>query len=159
MNFDIGDDGIAELDEFFQVAQNPQPHTVPIHSNAPEIGAASASPSLAGTIKSIDFEAAAHASSHSPPVELAVQHAHEEPILPENNGATSKRAKRARPLLDTRTELTDEEINVSVNNSPCLRYKLRASGGHSHVLSGQTKHHSMRARVQEIRKKARRSYS
>ena len=92
-------------------------------------------------------------ASRSPPVELAIQH--EGPIQLENNGPTLRKAKRARPLLDVRTELTDEELKVSVSNPICLLYKPNLSGGHSHVLFGQAKHYSMRIRAEEIRKKAR----
>lgn len=59
-----------------------------------------------------------------------------------------------RPMLDVRTELTDEELKVRVSNSTCSPYKHRLSEGHSHVLFEQAKHYSIRIRTQEIRKKA-----
>lgn len=142
MDFDTGglDDGIAGLDELIQVVQSPQPHVltnsvqdlhiepgkgihiacIPVHNNSPEVAVDSPfSLSVAGTTKSSDFQTA----SRTPPVEFAIQHGHKRPIQLENNGPTLRKAKRARLMLDVRTELTDEELKVSVK-STCLSNNL-----------------------------------
>ncbi|KAG8219803.1 hypothetical protein J3R82DRAFT_776 [Butyriboletus roseoflavus] len=116
MDFDNGDldDGMALFDGLDQVAQIPQTHFLIDSIQDPHIESVEypLSPSLAGTTKSIDFQAVAHAS-RSPPVELAIQHAYEGLIRPENNGATLRKTKRARLMLDVRTELTDEELKAT----------------------------------------------
>lgn len=167
MDFDTGglDDGIAGFDGLIQVVQSPQPHVltnsvqdlhiepgegiacIPVHNSSPEVVVEPPfSPSVAGTTKSSVTRA-----SRTPPVECVIQHGHKRPIQLENNGPTLRKPKRARLMLDARTELTDEELKVSVTLT-CLsnKNKLYLSGGHSHVLFGQTKHHSIRIRVQEI---------
>ena len=56
-------------------------------------------------------------ASRSPPAELSIQPARVGLIQLEENGVTLRKAKRARPILDVRTELTDEELKVRTNNS------------------------------------------
>lgn len=159
MDFDNGDldDGIAGLDGFNQVVQTPQPHilTNSIQGSHIESGesieivciavcnSSSAlvveflpSPSLAGTTKSMDLQTVADAP-RSPPVELAIQHAYRGLIRPENNGATLRRAKRARPVLDVRTELTDEELKVRASNSTCFTNFIRLEATRMYYLNKQ----------------------
>ena len=59
-----------------------------------------------------DLQTVAHSTSHSPAVELATQHADKGSNQLEKT--TLRKAKRTRPMLDVRTELTDEELKVSV---------------------------------------------
>ncbi|KAF8140272.1 hypothetical protein EV363DRAFT_1152517 [Boletus edulis] len=101
MNFDTGDldDGTAGLDALIQASQSPQPH-VPINS-------------IQGShIEPGETVTPPHAS-RSPPVELAIQQTYKVPFQQTNNGGTLRKVKRARPLLDVRTELTDEELKAA----------------------------------------------
>ncbi|KAF8560345.1 hypothetical protein OG21DRAFT_1502649 [Imleria badia] len=112
LNFDAGDfeDGTGVLDELAQLVHNPLTNL--IQDSHVESVESPPSPSLAGTTKSVDFQTM-RGASRSPPVELAIQHAYNGPVQRDDDGATVRKTKRTRLMLDVRTELTDEELKAT----------------------------------------------
>ncbi|KAG9314349.1 hypothetical protein JVU11DRAFT_5141 [Chiua virens] len=116
IHFDTGEfDGVTGFDDPVHVAQSPQPHSSInlIQNTIVETVEPQPSPSLVGTTMSTDFQAVVP-NPRSPPDENTVQDVCAGgPAPPEEKRATSRKNKRARLVLDVRTELTDEELKAT----------------------------------------------
>lgn len=58
-----------------------------------------------------------------------------------NKGDASKKMKRTRLVLDSRIELTDEELRVCARDILCLSHSFKAaSAGRPYALLGRTRY-------------------
>ncbi|KAF8846367.1 hypothetical protein BDN67DRAFT_39579 [Paxillus ammoniavirescens] len=111
LDFDYGGDLNHEMQGFGGVAQDISQPATPIQGLyfEPVVGPPPSSP-LVGTAQS---HKSASTNPMSPQAEPAAQQANDQQVVGGDDANPPRKAKRARLLLDARTELTDEELKAA----------------------------------------------
>jgi meiotic recombination protein REC8 len=123
----------------FEPGEYSRPLVSPDSHDTSVVGPPPSSP-LAGTAQS---HKSASMNPMSPQAEPAAQQANDQQVVGGDDANPPRKAKRARLLLDARTELTDEELKVSAREMT-FGHRSHPREGRPHALLGRAKRDSTR---------------